>query len=132
MKTKRIVPIITTPDFDGIKEFYQNHFGFKVTFEGGDFLSLSAENQAEMEISFMKPASPEQPVFNKQGLTYCLEVEDVDAEFNRLSEQSVDMLQTIQDNPWGDRSFIINAPAGIQLYIFKPIPMTEEYKQYLK
>ncbi len=132
MKTKRIVPIITITEFDGIKEFYQNNFGFRVSFEGADFLSLSAENQDDIEISFMKPNGAEQPVFNEQGLTYCLEVDDVDAEYSRLEEKSVDIIQPIQSNPWGDRSFILSAPAGISLYIFSPIPPEGEYKQYFK
>ncbi len=132
MNTKRIVPIITIPEFDGIKEFYQNHFGFKVAFEGDGFLSLAAENSNELEISFMKPGNAEQPVFGNRGLTYCLEVDDVDAEYSRLSGSSVEMIQPVQDNPWGDRSFIVGAPAGVMLYVYMPITPTEEYKQYFK
>ncbi len=130
MKMKRMVPIVTISTFEGIKEFYQKHFGFKVTVESEEFLSLAPEKQEEIEISFMKPNGSEQPEFNQQGLTYCFEVEDVDAEYQRLTDESVTFHQPVQDNPWGDRSFIVSAPAGISLYIYKQTPPTEEYKQY--
>ncbi len=132
MKMKKLVPIITLGEFEGIKEFYQNHFDFKVTFESAEFLSLSPKDQDEIEIAFMKPNDKEQPVFNKQGLTYCFEVDDVDVEYERLGNESVTIIIPIQDNPWGDRSFIISAPVGISLYIYSPIPPAQDFKQYHK
>lgn len=132
MELKRMVPIITLGEFAGIKEFYQKHFDFKVTYEAEGFLSLSSKNQEFIELAFMKPGGDAQPEFNRQGLTYCFEVDDVDAEYERLNGGSVTMLQQVQDNPWGDRSFIVEAPAGMSLYVYSPIPPAEEFKQYHK
>ncbi len=129
MKLKRMVPIITLGEFDGIKEFYQKHFDFKVIFEAENFLSLSPKNQEAIEISFMKPGDDNQTQFKSEGLTYCFEVDDVDAEHERLNGRSLTILQEIRDNPWGNRSFIVEAPAGVSLYIYSPIPPTEEFRQ---
>ncbi len=132
MKLKRLVPIITLGEFAGIKEFYQKHFNFKVTYEAAEFLSLSPKNHESIELAFMKSGSDGQPEYNNQGLTYCFEVDDVDAEYERLNGESVTILQQVQSNPWGDRSFIVEAPAGVSLYIYSPIPPAEEFKQYHK
>lgn len=128
----KLVPIITISEFDGIKDFFQQHFGFQTTFESEEFLSLCPENQTEIEFSFMKPSEHDNREFNQQGLTYCFEVEDVDAEYSRLKDKTLNILQPVQDNPWGDRSFILAAPAGIALYVYSPTEPAEEFKQYHK
>ena len=132
MKMKKMVPIITTDEFDGVKAFFEEYFGFKTSFESPEYLGLTLGDQDNIELAFMKPGCEGQPSFNNQGLTYCFEVEDVDQEYSRLQKTDVTFLQPVQDNPWGDRSFIVSAPKGVAIYTYQAIPPKEEFKEYHK
>lgn len=129
MKSKKMSPIVTTNRLAEVKEFYQSHFGFRVVFEGKGYLALRSEGDT-VELSFMLPDSEEQPLFEGGGLTYCFEVENVDAEYDRLSTRGVTIVQPLVDQPWGDRCFIVLDPLGIALYIHRPGEPAEEFKQY--
>ncbi len=133
MKLNKIVPIVTTENIDQVKEFYTRYFGFSISFEmEGNHLGITSGENDEFEISFMAPGEENQPTFTGQGLTYCFEVDNVDAEYNRIGKEDIEILQPLQDNPWGDRSFIISDPAGISIYIYQLIPPIEEFKKYFK
>jgi uncharacterized glyoxalase superfamily protein PhnB len=116
MKIKKCVPLLTTTKLGEAKAFYCEHFGFKTTFEAENFLGIASEHGA-CELSFMPSmgcAPPEQAA----GLTLCLEVDDVDAEYARLGKEGVHFVQPPKDNPWGDRSAIAVDPIGVSVYIY--------------
>lgn len=131
MTMNKMVPILLVSDFRDLKAFFHSHFGFQAIFESETYLGLSPEGRPEIEIAFMKPDNPDQGLLS-QGLIYCFEVKDVDSEYKRLQNQSATILQEIKDNPWGDRSFIIAAPAGLTIYLYTPIPPAAEFEQYFK
>ena len=54
---------------------------------------------------------------------------DVDAEFARLKAAGVRILEELRDKAWGERSFVINDPNGVHVYIYKSIPPTPEYQE---
>jgi len=132
MQIKKLSPIVTTEKLDEVKVFYTEHLGFKVCFDyPGGYLGLrSAQNEA-IEISFMTPCEQGKP-YGGHGVTLCMEVDDVDAEHQRLSKTGVSIVVPLKDNPWGDRSFIAIDPVGVWIYVYSPIEMNEEFKQYVK
>jgi uncharacterized glyoxalase superfamily protein PhnB len=130
MRSGKIVPIVTTDDLSAAKSFYLRHFDFQVVFENEGYLALRAPGEAEAELSFMLPDEEDQPLFPGGGLTYCLEVEDVDAEHSRLTGEGLPVVRPLQDNPWGDRSFVVTDPTGVALYIHQPIEPAEEFKKH--
>ncbi len=133
MKINKVVSIVCTEKINEAKEFYTKYFGFKVYFEmENKHLSLCSGDSKEHEISFMAPNGEQQPPYSGAGLTMCLEVNDVDSEYERLSKEDVNIVVPVQDNPWGDRSFIVLDPVGISVYVYSPISPSEEFKQYFK
>jgi hypothetical protein len=56
-------------------------------------------------------------------------VPDVQAEYQRLKEAGLSLVQSLQDKPWGERSFVVDDPNGIHLYIYETIPATPEYQK---
>ncbi len=95
-------------------------------------LSINSGKDPEIEISFMAPETPEEEGFSGKGLMYCLEVGDVDSEHQRLTEAGLDIVKQLQDNPWGDRSFVLADPIGIAIYIYSLIEPSKEFQQYYK
>jgi predicted enzyme related to lactoylglutathione lyase len=131
MQINKIVPLVNTDKLDEVKAFYLEHFGFETTFEGKGYLGLRAAGEAGPELSFMQPGEG-CASFGGGGLTCCLEVADVDAEHSRLGGAGLPVVRPLQDNPWGDRSFVVVDPAGVALYIYKEIQPAPEFVQYSK
>lgn len=129
MNPKKISATITVSDPTISRDFYIKYLGAKVTFDCGWYINLSLGGH---ELCFMKPKSPEQPVFGNQGLTYNFEIENVDAEHGRLMQLGLPVVMPLGDHPWGDRGFGVLDPNGVMLYIYKTIEPSEDFKPYFR
>jgi len=128
MKPNKIVPLIATSKLDEVRAFYVDKLGFTVTFDAPMYLGVRCGKN--VELGFMRPDKC--PAFEGGGLSICLEVENVDAEHDRIRSLGIPVVQEPQDNPWGDRSFMVLDPVGIALYVFKPIQPSPEFAKYVK
>ncbi len=126
MRMNKLVPLVTTDKLREVKVFYRKHFQFEVIFENESYLGLRSPGEEGGEIGFMIPEG-EQPVYDGKGLTLCFEVSDVDAEHDRLRSAELPVVRELQDNPWGDRSFIVSDPIGVAIYVYKTIPPSAEF-----
>ncbi len=128
MKIKRIDTTISTEKLVESKGFYMEHFGFKLIYESDWYIELLSSS-LEMGISFTLPQREEGEFFNGKGLILSFEVEDVTVEYQRLKAGGLNIYQEIQDKPWGERSFVVDDPNGVHIYIYQTIPATPEYKK---
>ena len=99
------------------KEFYVRHFNCEIVYEGEDswFLLLKL---GDSELGFMKPGLDSQATiyrtaFKGQGVWIAVDVDDVDAEYQRIKALGTPIEVGIRDEPWGDRHFVIVDPNGI-------------------
>lgn len=127
MQTKRFDATISTNKMRQSKEFYMKHFGFKLVYESDWYIELIAAD-LPIGVSFTLPQREEGEFFQK-GLILSFEVDDVDAEYRRLTAAGLEIVQDMADKPWGERSFVVDDPNGVHLYIYKSIPRTPEYKE---
>lgn len=127
MKIKRIDITFSTEKLQESKEFYMKHFGFELAFESDWYIELVTPKR-DAGISFTLPEREEGEFFNGRGCILSLEVDDVDTEYKRLQDEGLLIYQEIQEKPWGERSFVIDDPNGVHVYIYKLIEKTEEYK----
>lgn len=134
MKTDHLSPCVITDQVDQARDFYQQHFNARLEFDCGWYVSLVLEGAGGHKVSlqFMSPQGPEQVPFGGQGLVYNLEVDDVDAEYERLQARGLSPVMPLEDHPWGDRGFAIQDPAGVSLYIFSPREPSAEFRQYFR
>lgn len=126
MEIKGISTCIITNKIDETKEFYTTKLGTTVTFDCGWYCSLRF-GKSESEIQFMTPQSENDKLFQNQGVTYNINVEDVDAVYETIQSLDVPIVDTIADHPWGDRSFVICDPNGVRLYIYSDREPSEEF-----
>ncbi len=127
MKIKEVTTCIITNKIDESKAFYCDVFEAKVTFDCGWYCSISF-GEGGSEIQFMTPQKESDKPFLNQGVTYNIGVEDVDAEYSKIESAQIPIVEPIKDNPWGDRSFIINDPNGVRLYIYSEREPSEEFR----
>ncbi len=130
MKIKELSTCFCTDNVDACREFYQRHFSAKVTFDCGWYVNLCIGTEGP-SIQFMSPQG-DMPRFNGKGVTLNFKVDDVDAEYARLTRARLDVVMPLEDHPWGDRGFSVTDPIGISLYIYSDREPSEEFRAYFK
>ncbi len=127
MKFTRYDATISTNKLRESKEFYMRHFGFQLVYESDWYIELIG-SEIPAGISFTLPQREAGEFFNGKGLILSFEVDDVDSEHDRLKSEGVPIAQELQNKPWGERSFVVNDPSGVHLYIYSLVPATPEYQ----
>lgn len=79
----------------------------------------------------MKPQE-NMPTFGGAGVMLNFKVDDVDAEYARLTESGLQAAMPLEDHPWGDRGFSVIDPIGNSVYIYSDREPADEFKQYYK
>ncbi|OQY59389.1 MAG: glyoxalase [Desulfobacteraceae bacterium 4572_88] len=130
MKTNELSTCFCTDNVDACREFYQRHFSAKVTFDCGWYVNLCIGTEGP-SIQFMSPQG-DMPSFNGKGVTLNFKVDDVDAEYARLTRAWLDVVMPLEDHPWGDRGFSVTDPIWISLYIYSDREPSEEFRAYFK
>jgi len=108
---------VLTENIEASKKFYSEVLGFGVSFENDFYLLMHTPGETA-EISFLLPNHPtQQPFFHApfqgKGMFLTIEVEDVDALYERVKASGTEIKVEIRDEPWGDRHFAIEDPNGI-------------------
>ena len=129
MLTRRMDLTISTNKLDQSRDFYRDILGFALVFENDSYIEMLAQGSTTMGVSFVFPELSGGEKFTGEGIILSFEVADVDAEFVRLKAAGVRILEELRDKAWGERSFVINDPNGVHVYIYKSIPPTPEYQE---
>ena len=129
MTFRVMYPMIATDKLAETRAFYLQ-LGFVVVCEGDCYLHLHAPKAPHVQLGFHRPGSSDQPPvfrgsFGGQGVFYGLEVDDVDAEYRRLTGLGLEAAFAPRDEPWGQRHFGVVDPNGIVVDIIQPIVMTK-------
>src|SRR5687768_11339380 len=100
MKLSSHYPVLCTNRVQESREFYTTHFGFRVGVDLGWYVSLYLPDQPHYHLAIFEYDHPTMPEpFRKpvQGLILHFEVEDVDAEYERLTAAGVPIHVALQD-----------------------------------
>lgn len=110
-------------DLAATKAFYVDHFGFKPVFDAPFYLHLQRENGGE-QLGFMAQTEDNanaQPEFEEatsgKGIWISVDVEDIDAEYERLLAAGLEFRQGPTDQPWGERTCVTQDPNGVLIYV---------------
>ncbi len=123
MQHRSLFPVIVTSALAAARDFYVHHLGFHVVFDADWYVQLHAprvDGGVPSELVFMSPDLTSQPfplrsAFNGQGMIVTIEVNDVDTLYERLQEAGYEMVLELQDEPWGQRHFLLRDPSGTLL-----------------
>lgn len=115
----KLWPGIVTEKVLESRDFYCRVFGAQVSYEGegGWFVLLQV---GDSELGFMRPglksqASGFHATFQGEGVWIAIEVDDVDAEYQRIQALEVPLTADLRDEPWGYRHFALLDPNGISV-----------------
>ncbi len=108
---------LNVADVAASARFAQTHFGFTEAMSAEGFVSL-AHPSAAVNVIFLatglptfKPARIAGPA--GQGLLLVFEVDDIDAEHERLAAAGVSVVTAPETEPWGERYSQYADPNGI-------------------
>jgi uncharacterized glyoxalase superfamily protein PhnB len=120
---------IVTRQLEQTRDFYVQHLGFNAVFSSDWYYHLK---NGPLEIGVMKEGAESMPEtlrapYEGNGLWLSFEVEDVDAEYARLTTAGARVDGPPEDKPWGERCFIVRDPNGLALNLSKTIPPSPEF-----
>jgi uncharacterized glyoxalase superfamily protein PhnB len=128
----RMIPGIVVKDPEAAKAFYARHLGAHVVFDCGWYVTLRLGGATGPEVSFMAAHRAQGACVAPGSVTLYVEVDDVDASHARVSATGARLDGPPTDKPWGDRSFALDDPAGVRVYLFSPRPMSAEFAAAVK
>ena len=129
MLTRRMDLTISTNKLEQSRDFYRDYLGFELVFENDNYIEMLAQGSTTMGVSFVTPELSGGDKFTGEGIILSLEAANVDTEYARLKAAGVRICEELRDKAWGERSFVINDPNGVHIYIYKAIPPTPEYQE---
>ncbi|MBF6274966.1 glyoxalase [Nocardia sp. 852002-20019_SCH5090214] len=108
---------LNVADPDASAKFLGTHFGFTVDMSADGFVSLTRPD-AGFHVIFLrtgldtfKPARVAGAA--GQGLLIVFTVDEIDAEYERVRAEGVEIVTPIETEPWGERYFQAVDPNGI-------------------
>lgn len=131
MRTSSVYPVLCTDRIEQSKDFYVGNLGFETTFEADWYVSLRSPGPRPFELALVAHDHPTLPSAYRrpvQGLLVNIEVDDVDAEWQRVVvDGGVPAELELRDEPFGQRHFIVADPNGVLVDVITPIAPTPEF-----
>lgn len=127
-------PVLMTRDVASTAGFYQRHFGFEALFTSDWYVHLQSRDAgAPVSLAILDARHQTIPAVGRgapgAGVLLNFEVDDVDAEYERLTRAGLDVLLPLRDEAFGQRHFIVKAPDGVMVDVITPIPPSGEFVQ---
>ena len=101
--------------------FVKEHFGFEEVMAADGFVSL-ARPDAGFNLIYLRTGlstfKPDALAGHRaDGLLIVFEVEDIDAEYERLQQEGVQITTPIETEEWGERFFQVTDPNGVVIQL---------------
>lgn len=133
MELSSFYPVIGTDHIAEARDFYTKWLGFEITFEADWYISLRRPGTVSYELALLDythetvPAAYRKPV---QGLLLNFEVDNVDAEWERLVVNGgLQAELEIRTEGFGQRHFIVADPSGVLIDVISEIKPSAEYAE---
>lgn len=115
VKLTGFYPVIGTAKLRESRDFYTRLLGFETTFEADWYVSLRR---------------PGDPGYELRACCSTFEVEDVDAEWERLvTSEGLPPVLELRSEDFGQRHFIMADPNGVLIDVITPIAPTAAYSE---
>lgn len=122
-----IYPVLMSTDVAATARFFIESFGFETTFEADWYVSLAKGAWELAVLDATHTTIPEGYRTLAAGVLINVEVDDVDAEYDRLvTRGAAEVALDIRSEDFGQRHMILVAPGGALVDVIQPIPFTGE------
>jgi len=115
MKLNQPVPELPVTDVEKAQKYYRDVLGFKIEWIYPN-KEIGAVSNGETAIFFRKRTGSFEPV------VHWIYTDNVDAIYRQLVSIGADIVEDIEDKPWGHRQFTIKDPDDNLFYIHHELP----------
>lgn len=125
-----IYPVIPSVELPRSRDFYRDLLGLRTTFEADWYISLIVAD-GDAQIAFVErghESIPEGYRAPAAGTLATVEVEDVDAVYERARALSVPIAYDLRSEDWGQRHFMVVDPNGLLVDVVTQIPASPEFE----
>lgn len=105
MQVKRIVANFKALDLNRTRAFYQDVLGLELLMDQGWIQTYGSQTEMTVQVSFAAEGGSGMPVPDLS-----IEVDDVDAVFERVKAAGFAIVYGPVDEPWGVRRFFVRDP----------------------
>ena len=116
MTVKRIVPNIAMLNPEDARSFYEDVFGLKLVMNLGWIQTFASDNDTAPQVSIASEGGA-----GTQVPDMSIEVDDVDAVYERARARGCEILYDLCEEDWGVRRFFVRDPAGKVLNVLAHI-----------
>lgn len=130
MKSTQYYPVLMAGDVPAAAGWFKTHFGFAPMFETDWYVHLQMPEDPSVNLAILggdHATIPEQGRGRAAGVLLNFEVEDVDAEHDRLLAEGLTPILSLRSEDFGQRHFILQGPEGVLIDIITPIAPTAEF-----
>jgi catechol 2,3-dioxygenase-like lactoylglutathione lyase family enzyme len=131
MNITSFYPVIQSEHVATTSAFYIEHFGFLLTFQADWYVSLKHPGPSGFELAILDTSHDTIPEGFRRaigGLILNFEVENVDAEYDRLINQAqLPLRRALKSEGFGQRHFITCDPSGVLIDVITNIPPSADY-----
>lgn len=131
MRVSSFYPVILSEYVEATADFYRQNFGYIDAFVSDWYVSLRLPGEVGYELAVLAsthetiPDGFRHPV---QGTVLNFEVDDVDAEYDRLiTNLGLPVVKDLVSETFGQRHFITSDPNGVLIDVITNIPPAEEF-----
>ena len=129
MRTTSFYPVLLSADVPRASAFYQRHFGFRPLYEADWYVHLQSTSDPGCNLAIVAKDHATIPAEGRGrtgGVILNFEVEDVDAQYDRLRAEGLTVALPLRDEDFGQRHFILAGPDGVLIDMIRPIPPSDE------
>lgn len=130
MKITSYYPVLGVADVSRSVAFYRENFGFEAAFEADWYAHLYLPGETPVNLGLVAKdheTVPEGYRHQAEGMLINFEVDDVDAEYQRLRKAGLPMVKDLVSEPFAQRHFITCDPDGVLIDVITPIPPAPEF-----
>ncbi|CAM3687735.1 VOC family protein [Occultella aeris] len=107
---------LNVPDVEASAAWVRDHLGFTQAMAADGFVSLT-HPEAGMALIYLRVGlptfKPASAAGTADGLLVVFTVDAIDAEYERLRGEGVEIATEIETEPWGERYFQMRDPNGV-------------------
>lgn len=130
MRPTSFYPVVMTDDVALSAAFYVANLDFRVLFDSDWYVHLQSNANPAINFAVMDKSHHTIPEAHRDrtgGVLLSFEVDDVDAQYERLKAAGARIVLDIRDEDFGQRHFIATDPNGVMIDVIKPIPPSAEF-----
>lgn len=131
MSPTSFYPVLMTTQVSETASFYRCHFGFEALFSSDWYVHLQMPGRADVNIAVLDARHETIPAPARgrtaAGLLINFEVDDVDAQYERLRGAGLPIRLALRDEDFGQRHFITEDPNGVLIDVITPIAPQGDY-----